>query len=54
MKITKSNWKTFVKDLKDKNKMIYTVTGKRIPAKKAKFELTTSTKGNYEIIAKWK
>jgi len=54
MKVTKQNWKKIVKKLKEKNKMVYTRTGKKIPARKAKFQLELTVDGTYDISARWK
>ena len=50
-KITKQNWKKIVKDLKEKNAMVYTVSGKRKKAKNVNFKLHWNVNGNWEIIA---
>ena len=50
-KITKQNWKKIVRELIDKNAYVYTVRGKKIPAKEAKFKLEWDVKGHYDISA---
>jgi len=54
MKVTKKNWKRIVNEVKAKNEMVYTVTGKRIPARKANFRLEKTVDGKYTILARWK
>lgn len=53
-KITPKNYQSIIKELKEKNVMVYTERGKRIPATKAKFTLYKTVDGGYTISAKVK
>ena len=50
-KVTKKNYKNIIKELKANNTKIYSVSGKRISARNARFKLRWNVKGNWELLA---
>jgi hypothetical protein len=51
VKVTKQNFKKYVKDLKAKNVTVCTTMGKTIPAKDAKFKLIKGSDKKYHVVA---
>ena len=51
VKITKKNYKKIIRDIKEKNKFVYTERGAKIRAKDANFHLNWAIEGKYVLSA---
>lgn len=51
MKVTPENYKKIVKELKEKNELVYTKRGKVRPASKVNFMLYKNVEGGYTLTA---
>ena len=51
MKVTPKNYKKVVKELREKNELVYTVRGKVKRASQVDFMLHKNVEGGYELVA---
>lgn len=51
MKVTPKNYKKIVKELREKNELVYTVRGKVKRASQVDFMLYKNVEGGYELVS---